>query len=84
MHVYILWHVRVAGENGGDAKLIGAYREEAGAQAAIARLLPLPGFRDNPYGFQISLCELDRDHWEDGFISAEAALANKYGRHPRA
>jgi hypothetical protein len=56
-------------------KLIGAYREEAGAQAAIARLLFLPGFRDHPAGFQISECELDKDHWEDGFISAEEALS---------
>lgn len=75
MNVFILWHVRATGENGGDAKLIGAYREEAGAQAAMARLLPRPGFRDHPAGFQISLCELDRDHWEEGFISAEGALA---------
>jgi hypothetical protein len=74
-HVFILWHVRVAGENGGDAKLIGAYRQEAGAQAAIARLLPLPGFREHPAGFQISACELDQDHWEEGFISAEEALS---------
>jgi hypothetical protein len=73
--VFILWHVRVAGEHGGDAKLIGAYRQEAGAQAAIARLLPLPGFREHPTGFQISACELDKDHWEDGFISAEEALS---------
>ena len=75
MHVYILWHVRAAGVNGGDAKLIGAYREEAGAQAAVARLLARPGFRDHPTGFQISICELDKDHWADGFISAEAALS---------
>jgi hypothetical protein len=74
-HVFILWHVRVAGENGGDVKLIGAYREEAGAQAAIARLLSLPGFRDHPAGFQISECELNRDYWEEGFISAEMALS---------
>ena len=76
MDAYILWHVRESGVHGGDAKLIGAYREEAGAQAAIARLLSLPGFRDHPAGFQIARCELDKDHWEDGFISAEAALSS--------
>ena len=74
-HVFILWHVRATGANGGDAKLIGAYREEAGAQVAIARLLSLPGFREHPAGFQISACELDKDHWENGFISAKAALS---------
>jgi hypothetical protein len=74
-HVYILWHVRAAGAHGGDAKLIGAYREEAGAQAAIARLLARPGFREHPAGFQISKCPLDQDHWAEGFISAEMALS---------
>jgi len=75
MDAYILWHVRATGRNGGDAKLIGAYREEAGAQAAIARLLLQPGFRDHPTGFQIAKCELDKDHWAEGFISAEEALS---------
>ena len=66
--VYILHHVR-AGPDGDEAnvKLIGVYRTEASAQAAIRRKLAWPGFRDHPDGFHVEACELDRDQWSEGF-----------------
>ncbi|MDO7844464.1 DUF7336 domain-containing protein [Sphingomonas immobilis] len=66
--VYLLHHVREDDEFGDDAKLIGVYRSRSSAERAIARLSLQPGFRDYPAGFEIGEYELDRDHWEEGFV----------------
>jgi len=68
--VYLLWHVHDLGEQGEDCKLIGVYRTEHNARAAIARLCNQPGFRDSPEGFQISRYELNKDNWTEGFVTA--------------
>ena len=67
-HAYLLHHVREDDEYGDDAKLIGVYRSRSSAEQAIARLSSQPGFRDYPAGFEIGKYELDRDHWEEGFV----------------
>lgn len=67
-HVYLLHHVREDDEHGDDAKLIGVYRSEANARLAIERLSAQSGFRDYPAGFEIGRMQLDKDHWEEGFI----------------
>jgi len=73
-YVYMLEHVRKDDEYREHAKLIGVYRSEAAAQAAIERLRTLPGFRDHPAGFEIGKCELDKDEgWAEGFISWDEA-----------
>lgn len=66
-NVYVLHHVREDDEYGDDAKLIGVYRTEAKATAAIERLISQPGFRDYPQGFEIDSYELDEDNWTEGF-----------------
>jgi hypothetical protein len=71
--VYILHHVRIDDEYGDDAKLIGIYRSQESALAAIARLQNQPGFQEHREGFQIGAYQLDKDHWTDGFISASEA-----------
>jgi hypothetical protein len=52
--------------------LIGVYRTEADAKAAIERLRHKPGFTTFPDGFQVSPYELNQDHWTDGFVVATA------------
>lgn len=69
MDVFLLQHVREHPDREEDVKLIGIYSSEAAAQAAIERLLPMPGFRDFPDGFHIDRCPVDQDHWEEGFIT---------------
>jgi homoserine kinase type II len=64
--VYVLHHVREVGDSE-DTKLIGVYRTEDAARAAIERLSPMPGFRNHPNGFHIDRYELDKDHWAEGF-----------------
>ena len=78
--VFIVQHLNVSPDgNGEDIKLIGAYRSRNAAHAAIERLRTQPGFRDFPRlidpqvddeesGFYISDYELDKDHWEEGFV----------------
>jgi hypothetical protein len=70
---YVLHHVRKDDEYGDDAKMIGVYRSDASAAAAIARLCDKPGFRDYPAGFEISPYRLDTDHWAEGFVGEEGA-----------
>jgi homoserine kinase type II len=43
------------------------YRTEEAARAAIGRLIPQPGFRKYPDGFEIDGYELDKDNWAEGF-----------------
>lgn len=71
---YVLQHTRADDEYGDDAKMIGVYRSEANAKAAIARLRDQPGFIDHPDGWHISAYAIDKDHWEEGFITIDGAL----------
>ncbi len=74
--VFELWHFKIGQDDEWDlddeaqgAKNIGIYSSEENAKAAIARLRDKPGFRNWPHGFRILERELDRDHWEEGFIN---------------
>jgi hypothetical protein len=66
----LLWHVHEEPEREEDAKLIGVYRTEDDASAAIERLRGRPGVRRFPTGFQIERYALNVDHWTDGFVTA--------------
>jgi hypothetical protein len=66
--VFLLWHVQELGEGTDDEKLIGVYRSEADAKAAIERVRHKPGFAVLPDGFQICPYELNRDNWTEGFV----------------
>jgi hypothetical protein len=52
-----------------ETKFIGVYRSREGANIAMERLRPTPGFRDHPNGFSIDEYRLDEDHWAEGFVS---------------
>jgi coenzyme PQQ precursor peptide PqqA len=69
--VFLLWHVqRVPKSADDDEKLIGAYRTEEDARAAILRLKDKPGFSESPTGFEITKYELNKDNWTEGYVSA--------------
>ena len=69
--VYVLWHVHsVSGTD--DEKLIGIYRSEEDAKAAVERLKKKPGFRETQDGFSIDKYQLNRDAWEEGFVRASS------------
>lgn len=67
--VFLLWHSRDLGDRDSDDKLVGVYRSQAAAEAAIARKLLFPGFKDYPDDFVISEYTLDKDAWDEGFVT---------------
>ena len=77
--VFILHYVDVLPNGEQSVMLIGAYRTSAAARSAVERLKSQPGFCDQPRlidpdsdeveGFSLSEYELDKDHWEDGFVT---------------
>ncbi len=67
-HVHLLWHVREDDAYKEDAKLIGAYSSAEAASAAIDRLKCQPDFVDYVAGFEVSVYEIDKDQWCEGFI----------------
>jgi hypothetical protein len=70
-HVYIVQHVHETDDGAEDVKLIGVYSSRETAEAATSRLSKEPGFRDDPSGFHIDEYQVDRDHWAEGFSTAE-------------
>jgi len=66
--VLLLWYVHAPDSHDENELFIGAYRTEEDARAAIERLKNRPGFVNAPEGFQISPCEINQDHWTEGFI----------------
>jgi hypothetical protein len=67
--IYLLWHIH--GVNDEHHVLIGAYRSEEDAKAAIERLKTKRGFAETPDGFFYERYELNRDHWIDGFVMVD-------------
>jgi hypothetical protein len=69
MTVYVLQHVHPGEPTQEATKLIGVFRSEEAVHAAVARLLPMPGFREHPLGFTIEAHELDEAQWSGGFAA---------------
>ena len=76
--VYLLYHIHVLPDGEEDSKLIGVYRSNESAEAAVAHLRSQPGFRDFPKllgreddasGFYIDPYELDKARWTEGFVT---------------
>ncbi len=65
--VWLLWFEQEESDGEETELLIGVYKTEENAQAAIARLQKQPGFRDYPEGFKIYAQKLDQDSWTQGF-----------------
>ena len=59
----------LAASDENDEKLVGVYRTEDHAKAAIDRVKNKPGFRDASGAFEIAKYELDKDHWAEGFVT---------------
>ena len=67
--VVLLWHVHEMPDGHDDEKLIGVYRTDEEARAAIERLRDKPGFRDRPEGFEYFTYQLNRDGWTEGYVT---------------
>ena len=73
MDMFILWHVHEFPGGEEDAKLIGVYASPTDAEAARLRVLPQPGFRDKPEGFQVCRYTVGEDNWPEGYVSSANA-----------
>jgi len=62
-YVYLLWHT----DQFEDEKLIGVYRTEADANAAMGRVKGMAGFKDEGGKFECAKYKLGEDHWTEGF-----------------
>ena len=51
--VWILWHKFDLSEDETSELMVGVYSSEAKADAARARALEKPGFREHPDGFEV-------------------------------
>jgi hypothetical protein len=67
--VFLLWHSHDLEGGETDDKLVGVYSDEASAEAARNRTSAFNGFRDAPDGFVIARYELNRDYWQDGYVT---------------
>lgn len=63
--IFLAWHTHAEL----DDKLLGVFSTRENAEAQIERSRPLPGFRDEPDGFEISEHVLDRPEWTDGYVT---------------
>lgn len=71
--VHVLQHTHELAGGIEDVKLIGVYSSREKAQAAVARLVRVPGFADAPSGFHIDEYQLDKDHWVEGYVTVASA-----------
>jgi homoserine kinase type II len=66
--VWLLWFEQEREDSEDTELLIGVYRTEDDAHAAIQRLKDQPGFREYPKGFKAYEYVLGRDSWAEGFV----------------
>jgi len=70
-----LWHVVQLPDDEEDERLVGIYRTEEDAKAAITRLSDKPGFKESPDGFKIFYeTPNEGEAWQEGFISIKEAM----------
>jgi hypothetical protein len=66
--VFLLWHTHRIDSTDSE-KLIGVYTSEELAEEAKRRMVILPGFKDCPDGFEVVPALLNKDSWEDGYVT---------------
>lgn len=69
--VFLLWHDHRFENGSHDELLVGVYRSEQQAKTDIERLRVKPGFADRPDAFSISMYELDKCYWPEGYTADE-------------
>jgi len=66
--VYLLWFEQEREASEDIELLLGVYRSESDAKAAIELVKGQPGFRDFPEGLQIHEREVGKTAWTEGFV----------------
>jgi hypothetical protein len=75
MKIFILWHNHKSSSNNEDEKLIGVYSTRRKALRAKSRTSKLKGFRRSIKGFTIDEYVVDKDNWQEGFVTLKQSAA---------
>ncbi len=67
--VFLLWHTRPLEDDEKDSKLVGIYSSHELAEAKIVKYQTIVGFKELPECFEISEYNIDKDYWEEGFVT---------------
>lgn len=67
-YVYLLWHTHTLDDEE-DQKLIGIYSSQELASRKITEYQTITGFKDFPNSFEIAKYQIDKDYWQEGFIT---------------
>lgn len=68
-YVFIVQHVHRQADGTEDVKMIGVFSSELEARMAISRLRHAPGFASSVEGFAVDRYEVDKTHWQEGFVT---------------
>lgn len=71
-YVYLLQHSYEIDECE-ETKIIGIYTSREKALETIEKYKTIPGFKNYSDCFYIDKYELDKNHWEEGFVKWEDA-----------
>jgi len=66
--VHILYHVRLLPGGDEGVVFIGLFSTSEDAADARRARMHMPGFRDHPDGFEVVVCEIDKDYWPKGVV----------------
>lgn len=66
--VFLVQHSYEIGEFE-ETKIIGIYSTREKAEIVIEQYKCIQGFKDYPDRFYVSEYKIDKNHWEDGFVT---------------
>ncbi len=66
---FLVQHVHDLSSDDAYVKIVGIYSSKEKAESTVERYRSLPGFKNYPKGFNISEYEIDKDYWEEGFVT---------------
>jgi hypothetical protein len=66
--VYLVQHIADMNGEYEDVKLIGVFRSQSAANAAVKALREKPGFDTAKKGFSVEEFVLDQCDWKEGFV----------------
>lgn len=65
-YIYTVQHVN---DKNGDAKHLGSYPTMQRATEVVEKYRKIKGFKDSPNGFFIDRYEVDKEYWQEGYVT---------------
>ena len=77
---FLVQHLRQDPDGYENVKLIGVYSTRARAERSVEEHKKLAGFSSYLTGFSIAEIELDKDHWNEGFVDLSEEESRRQSR----